>query len=740
MLHPRPHLADRGIAMLSRLLLTSLLLLPLSLAAKPEAVRDFAALSPDDDQSRAAQLVYQFLSNSRYHYSPRSLDDAMSAEIFDRYLKSLDADRLFFLASDIERFSTYRNQLDEAIAEQKLDPAFDMFNVYLQRVSERTAHARALLKDEFDFDRDEQYRFDREDVPWETSSESLDEVWRQRVKNDALRLKLAGREPDKIRTTLDKRYATFEERLRETKSEDVFQIFMNAYAGVLDPHTAYMNARTSENFNINMSLSLEGIGAVLQREEEFTVIRSIVPGGPAALSGELKVGDRITAVGQGKKGPLVDIVGWRVDDVVQLIRGPRETLVRLDVLPADSGIDGEHKLVSITREKVKLEEQAAKKTIIEVGDNDHQRRIGVITLPTFYQDFEARRRTDPDYRSATRDVERLLLELKAEKVDGVLLDLRNNGGGSLTEAVALTGLFIESGPVVQVRQSSGAVSVDADRNPGLVWDGPLAVIVNRASASASEIFAAAIQDYGRGVIVGEPTYGKGTVQNLVDLDFWARSEKPTLGQLKLTIAQFYRISGGSTQHKGVVPDILFPVTLDAHEYGESALDNALPWTQIEPSRYTSFGDLRPLTPMLLGMHETRIAKDREFQYWAEDVAEYRRQRELKSISLKHSERVTERERNEARRKLRESERKAAGEEELAAAAALAAQLDDGLQVDERPVIEQVRAEEIADDDKPDALLREAAHVLADAIALLSTDRALAQRVFPERSGEAPRVD
>ena len=726
--------------MLSRLLLTSLFLLPLSLAAKPEPARDFVTLSPDDDQSRAAQLVYQFLSNSRYHYSPRSLDDSMSAEIFDRYLKSLDADRLFFVASDIERFTAYREKLDDAIAEQKLDPAFDMFNVYLQRVAERTAHARALLKNEFDFDKDEQYRFDRKDVAWETSNEALDEVWRQRVKNDALRLKLAGRESDKIRSTLDKRYANFEERLRETKADDVFQIFMNAYASVLDPHTAYMNARTSANFNINMSLSLEGIGAVLQREEEFTVIRSIVPGGPAALSGELQVGDRITAVGQGKNGPLVDIVGWRVDDVVQLIRGPRETLVRLDVLPAEFGIDGEHKLVSITREKVKLEEQAAKKTIIEVGENDHQRRIGVITLPTFYQDFEARRRTDPDYRSATRDVERLLLELKAEKVDGVLLDLRNNGGGSLTEAVALTGLFIESGPVVQVRQSSGAVSVETDRDPGLVWDGPLAVIVNRASASASEIFAAAIQDYGRGVILGEPTYGKGTVQNLVDLDFWARSEKPTLGQLKLTIAQFYRISGGSTQHKGVVPDILFPVTLDAHEYGESALDNALPWTQIEPSRFSSFGDLGPLTPMLLGLHEARVAKDREFQYWSEDVAEYRRQREIKSISLNHAERVAERQRNEARRKLRESERKAAGEEDLALAAARAAQPDDGLQLDERPVIDQVRAEESAEDDRPDALLREAAHVLADVIALLSTDRGLAARVFPERDAKSARID
>jgi len=724
--------------MLSRLLISALLLLPLSLAAKPEPARDIATLSPAADQARAAQLVYQFLSNSRYHYSPRTLDDAMSAEIFDRYLKSLDPDRLFFLASDIERFSVYRHQLDDAIAKQQLEPAFEIFNIYLQRVAERTAHARALLQDAFDFEADESYHFDRKDLPWEAGSEALDQVWRLRVKNDALRLKLAGRDAEAIRSTLDKRYANFEERLRETKSDDVFQIFMNAYAGVLDPHTAFMNARTSENFNINMSLSLEGIGAVLQREDEFTVIRSIVPGGPAAMSGQLKVGDRITAVGQGKKGPLVDIVGWRVDDVVQLIRGPRDTVVRLDVLPAEVGIDGEHRVVAITRDKVKLEEQAARKTIIETGENAHQRRIGVITLPTFYQDFEARRRTDPDYRSATRDVERLLLELKAEKVDGILLDLRNNGGGSLAEAVALTGLFIEAGPVVQVRQSSGAVSVETDRNPGLAWDGPLAVVVNRASASASEIFAAAIQDYGRGVIIGEPTYGKGTVQNLVDLDFWARSEKPTLGQLKLTVAQFYRISGGSTQHRGVVPDILFPVTLDAHEYGESALDNALPWTQIEPSAHSRFGDMTPLTPLLLGLHENRVAQDREFQYHIEDVAEYRGQREKKSISLNLAERLAERERNEARRKQREAERSAAGEARLAQAGADL--LDDGLQIDERPVVEQVRAEEADGEDRPDALLREAANVLADAIALLSKDRALAARVFPARDAETRRVE
>ncbi len=723
--------------MLSRLLLVPFLLLPLGASAKPEAAAEIAALAPSETQARTAQLVYQFLSNSRYHYSPRPLDDAMSAQVFDRYLESLDGERLFFLAEDIERFSAWRNSLDEAIAAQDLEPAFTIFNVYLQRAAERTAHARELLKGEFDFSREESYRHDREDLPWEPSREALDEVWRQRVKNDALRLKLAGRELDAIRKTLDKRYQTYADRLRETKSEDVFQIFMNAYAAALDPHTAYMNARTSENFNINMSLSLEGIGAVLQRADEFVVIRSVVPGGPAGLSGEIKVGDRITAVGQGAKGPLVDVVGWRVDDVVQLIRGPRDTVVRLDVLPADAGLDGQHRLVTITRDKIKLEEQAAKKSIIEVSEGGRQQRIGVISLPAFYQDFEARRRTDPDYTSATRDVERLLVELKADKVDGVLLDLRDNGGGSLTEAVALSGLFIDAGPVVQVRQSSGAVTVDTDTDPGVVWDGPLAVLVNRASASASEIFAGAMQDYGRALVIGEQTYGKGTVQNLVDLDFWARSEKPTLGQLKLTIAQFFRVSGASTQHRGVLPDIPFPITLDAGEYGESALDNALPWTEIEPSGFRRWGNLAPLTPLLLGKHQARVAEDREFQYWVEDVADYRRLREQKTVSLNEAERLAERARSEEKRQRREAERKAAGDE-AALAAAAAVRLDDGLQADERSVAEQVAAEEAAEnDDQPDTLLREAAHVLADAIVLLASDRTLAAQVFPGREQQAP---
>jgi carboxyl-terminal processing protease len=717
--------------MLKRALLPLLLAAACGASAKPADI----ALTPTDKQAETAAWVAQLLSNSRFHYKPEALDDALSEKIFDGYLDSLDADRAFFLESDLEKFRGYRTSFDDALRDRRLQPAFDIFNVYLERVAQRTAYARDLLKQDFDFTAKESYEFDREHAPWPKTTAELDELWRKRVKNDVLRLKLAGKEMGAIRSTLDKRYANFESRVREITSEDLFQSFMNAYASAIEPHTAYMNPRTTENFNISMRLSLEGIGAVLQRDdEEYTVIRSIVPGGPADMSKKVKVGDRVVAVGQGKSGPMTDVIGWRIDDVVELIRGPKDSYVRLDILPAEAGADGKHEIVTIARQKVKLEEQAAKQSVIEIPDGDITRRIGVIELPTFYQDFEGRRRDEADYRSATRDVQKLLAELKKQKVDGIVIDLRDNGGGSLTEAIELTGLFIDEGPVVQVKDSSKRVQVESDPTRGTSWDGPLAVLVNRSSASASEIFAAAIQDYGRGLIIGEPTFGKGTVQNLVDLDMFARGEEPGLGQLKLTVAQFFRIDGGSTQHKGVVPDIAFPVTLDASDYGESAYPNALPWTSIDKANYRSEANFSPMVPILQRQHEARAASDQEFRWWSEDVAEYRKQRADKSISLNEAERRAERDQQEARRKAREEQRKAAGlaDEERNALA----QTDDGLQADER----DITADADRKDERPDALIREAAHVLADSIDLLSTDRSLAARVHPQAAPEAARAD
>jgi carboxyl-terminal processing protease len=721
--------SGRGNRMFKRIrdtLWLALLVLVVSLpaAAAAPAASDSVARVPTTDQALAAQRVYGLLSDSRYHYKPRPLDDALSAEIFDSYLKALDNQKLFFTQADLDGFASYRDQLDDAIRDGKLQPAFDIFNVYLQRVSERTAFARRLLKQDFDFSTKETYRYDREDASWAKDSAELDAEWRKYVKNDVLRLRLAKKKPEAIASTLDKRYANLESRVRQIDGEDVFQTFLDTYATSIEPHTDYMNPRTTENFNISMRLSLEGIGAVLQRQDEYVVIRSIVPGGPAASTGKLQPGDRITAVGQGRDSNMVDVVGWRVDDVVDLIRGPKDSLVRLDVLPAAAGDDGAHTTVDIVRQKVKLEEQTAKRSIIEVDDEQGKRRVGVITLPTFYLDFEARRRNEADYTSATRDVARLLGELKQEKVDGVVIDLRNNGGGSLTEAIELTGLFIDTGPVVQVREAAGRVSVEADTDTGVAWSGALAVLVNRASASASEIFAAAIQDYGRGLIIGETTFGKGTVQNLIDLDRWPPSEKPRFGQVKLTVAQFFRIDGGTTQLKGVVPDIAFPVSLDASEYGESTYPNALKWTHIAPAPHTLLGNFAPMLPQLAKLHSERVANDREFGWWAKDVADYHEQRARKEVSLNDVERRAERDKLEAQRKQRDAERKAAGLDapELASS-------DDGLQADERDVARQV-AEEKAREERPDALVKESAAILVDAIDLLGHDEKLAASVHP----------
>ena len=693
--------------------------------AKPEPAAEIA-LQPGERQPYISGWIRHLLSTSQIHYSPRKLDDALSAEIYDAYLEALDADKSFFLASDIKQFDGYRASLDDALAQGALKPPFDIFNVYLQRVAERTRFSRDLLKGEFDFSAKESYNYEREDAQWARDTSELDRLWSQRVKNDVLRLQLAGKQMPAIRETLDKRYANCEQRVREIKSEDVFQTFINAYASAIEPHTAYMNARASENFNISMRLSLEGIGAVLQRDDEITVVRSVVPGGPASMSGKIKPGDRIVGVGQGREGPIVDVIGWRIDDVVELIRGPKDSHVRLDVIPAAAGQDGAHELVTLVRQKVKLEAQAAKKKVVEFAEDGKTRRVGIIELPTFYQDFEGRRRDEPDYRSASRDVARLLDELRTEKVDGVLIDLRNNGGGSLTEAIELTGLFIDTGPVVQVRDQTQRVQVERDLATGTAWDGPLAVLVNRASASASEIFAAAIQDYGRGLVIGEQTFGKGTVQNLVDLDRFASREAPGLGQLRVTVAQFFRINGGSTQHKGVVPDVSFPMTLDATEYGESSYDNALPWTQIEAVKFNPVADYAPLIPLLQKRHEERAAQDQEYVWWSEDVAEYRRQREAGEISLNLEQRKRERSEAEAKRKQREALRESQGAE------IAAAELDDGLQADERAIPTE---DPDAEDGRPDPLLRAAAQVLVDAIELIAGDRELAAQVHPERAGK-----
>ncbi len=713
------------------------LAMPLALLARTDS--DALTAGPTGDQATTSRLVYGLLSDSRYAYRPRALDDALSQDVLKRYLETLDPGKLFFTAQDVAGFDKYRTRLDDAIKSGDVAPAWAMFALYRQRANERIGYARGLLKGGFDFSGNDRYEYDREDAAWAAGNAELDALWKQSVKNDWLRLKLAGKKPDEIRKTLDKRYANTLDSIADFKGEDVFQSFLNAYAGAIDPHTDYLTPRSAANFNMTISNSLEGIGAVLFRQDDVIVIREIVPGGPAARSAKLKSGDRIVAVGQGASGEMKDVVGWRTDDVVQLIRGAANTQVRMDIESAEAPLDSKPTRLVLTRAKVRLEDQAAKAETITLpaADGAPARRIGVIKLPGFYQDFEARRRRDGDYASATRDVAKLLAQFRAQKMDGVVLDLRNNGGGSLSEAVELTGLFIDQGPVVQVRESGGRVSVDGDRNPGVAWDGPLAVLVNRGSASASEIVAGAIQDYGRGLIIGETTFGKGTVQNMVDLDRWPANEEARFGQVKLTIAQFFRPGGSSTQNKGVVPDVSFPTSVDSSEYGESTYDNALPWTRIAGASHVQYGNFAPMLGQLDARHDARSAKDMEFQWWVEDVRKFREEQAKKSISLNEAERRAERDKFDALRKRRAEQRVQLG---IALDPLLEQQSsDDGLQADERNVAQDVAREEAAKKSR-DPLLRESAAILGDAIGLLGKDAKLAAQVLPEARTAGHWVD
>ena len=679
---------------------------------------------PSLDQRLRSNLATKFLAN--WHYKDTRLDDELSVMIFDRYLDLLDPNYSFFLAADIETFQPYRLHLDEALQHSDPSPAYDIFNVYVDRVHERVKFARAQLEQPMDFTVDENYPWDRSETKWAGSEEELNEFWRLRVKNDYLRLRLAGKEDEAIIETLDDRYKNLDRRISELNSDDIFQFFMNAFAQSIEPHTAYMSPRSSENFEISMKLSLEGIGALLGRENEYTSIARVVTGGPADKDGRLKAGHRVTAVGQGQDGKMVDVIGWRVDDVVDLIRGPKHTVVRLEVFHEDTGFDGPTEIIDIVRDEVKLEEQAAKSRIIEVpGEGEEMVKVGVIDLPVFYLDFSGRAKNLPDYRSSTRDVRRLINEMKAEGIKGLLIDLRDNGGGSLLEATTLTGLFIDEGPVVQVKNSSGRISTEEDTDPGMAWDGPMAVLVNRYSASASEIFAAAIQDYGRGLIIGETTFGKGTVQNLVDLDDYAPSgENGKMGQLKITMAQFFRVDGGSTQNRGVEPDIKFPSAGDPEDYGERSLDNALPWTSIPSADYKREGEMGQMMAVADFRYRGRIGDDQEFGWLLADVDEFNENKDKKEISLLESVRREELDKDKAKREARKA---ALGENGplLEDSDALAdAGVPPEATVDDT---DEADSEEHEDDDRPDLLLRESARIVGDMVELNSDVSALAQQ-------------
>jgi carboxyl-terminal processing protease len=685
-------------------------------------------LEPATEQAQAAQLSARFLT--RFHYDAQPLDDAMSARIYKAYFKMLDGDKVFFTQADMDKFAPLKTKFDDAIWNSDLSAPFAIFNLYVQRAVQRMTYARSLLKDGFDLSRDESYDVDRKDAAWPKDQAAADDLWRKRTKNDWLRLKLAGKDDADIRKTLDKRYSGYIDRIRQINSADAFQTFMNAYAESTDPHTDYLGPEAAANFDIAMSLSLQGIGAQLQSRDDYTMIVKLIAGGPAMKSHKLKPGDRIVAVGQGDKGAMVDVVGWRIDDVTALIRGKKGTVVRLEVLPADVGPDGKHELLTLVRDKINLEDAAASKKVIEIKDGGVTRKIGVIDLPSFYSDFGARSAGDKDYRSTTRDVARLIAELKQEGVQGIVVDLRNNGGGSLAEADSMTGLFIDKGPVVQVRGSHGEVQVQGDDDPGMAWSGPLAVLVNRGTASASEIFSAAIQDYHRGLVIGEPTFGKGTVQTLVDLDKFASgdSEKPQLGELKMTIQEFFRINGGSTQLKGVTPDIGFPKNGDEKDFGESTYDNALPWTQIPPADYKPVANLSAYLPQLLKRHDQRAALSPAWKLMLDELAQYKKMRDMTTISLNLATREAERKQQEQMQAAFRA-RHVAIEGSDAALPEAGSNLDDGLNPNERSIKSELKEEKDAKNAK-DPQLEETAHILFDAIGMIKADPKLASEVLP----------
>lgn len=674
-------------------------------------------LAPGDKHLRATGLVTQLIE--KYHYKNKKLDDDLSAVILDRYLESLDPTRSYFMGEDIRRFRIYLDRLDDALHDAELAPAFAIFKVYRKRVDERIVYAVKLLDQDFTFEQDEDFIFDREALPWPSTAAEMNDLWRQRVKNDILNLRLAGKQATEYKDTLRKRYERMRTSTYQLDANDVFQIFINAYTTTIEPHTAYFSPRISENFDISMRLSLEGIGAVLSSDNDYTVIQHIIPGGPADLSKQLHDEDKITGVGQGEKGEIIDVIGWRLDDVVDLIRGPKDTVLRLQILPKDTGPEGPARTITLTRDKIKLEEQAARSSIIEIPDSNM--RVGVITLPTFYIDFSAQARGDKDYKSTTHDVKKLIADLQKENVEGLVIDLRGNGGGSLSEALELTGLFIKAGPVVQTRDASGKVEINNDPDPSITYTGPLAVLVDRNSASAAEIFSGALQDYQRAIIIGEPTFGKGTVQNVVDLNRFTRDSGTDLGKLKTTIAQFFRITGSSNQFKGVIPDIVFPTARDMEKYGERSLDNALPWSQVEPAEYIRVSQpLDNFYPAIRDKFANRIKTDKAFNLLLQELDLVEKATARKSVSLLESRRRNEQDQlTRAKRALTNEIRMAQGLPPLSE--------------DAEPGTE----ESDQDNKATDILLRESALILHD---LVATSRQQPPGVRSVQNGNMDQLD
>ena len=610
----------------------SVLVLLISITLSFGGNQDTLVLKAKPVYGKEARVISFILDNN--HYRRMHLNDSLSSAILDRYLNELDNNKTYFLAADIKSFDKYRFSLDDLTRNENVEPAYEIYNVFRKRYRERMDYLmNNLIGQEFDYTVDEYCETDREKELWASSASELNEVWRKIIKSQALSLKLAGKQHAEIKETLDKRYQRFIKSVGQFTSEDVFNVYMNSVTEAYDPHTNYLSPKASDLFNQQMKLSLEGIGAQLQTDNDYTKISRILPGGPAEKSDKIHANDLITGVAQGKDGEMTDVIGWRLDEVVKLIKGPKGTIVRIQFLPASTGVNGPSQEITLVRDKIKLEDQAAKKSVINYNVGGKDLRLGVISLPSFYMDFEAYQKGDPDYKSTTRDVKRLIQELQKEKIDGVVMDLRNNGGGSLSEAIDLTGLFIKEGPVVQVKNSANNVQVGLDDDRQVLYGGPLVVLTNRFSASASEIFAGAIQDYRRGLIVGESTFGKGTVQTVLDLKKYI-NDKETVGELKLTFQKFYRVTGSSTQEKGVTPDILLPTALDPEQYGESSNPSALPWDVIKGTPFQKTSDINDkLISGLTKSYQDRAKFDTSLKQYISETQDLKKNLTQTKISI-----------------------------------------------------------------------------------------------------------
>lgn len=628
------------------------------------ATADTLKLTPKAVYGKEASVVAFILDNN--HYRKIKLNDSLSSVILDSFVKNLDNNKTYFTQKDIALFEKYRFLIDDLTRQENVSAAFEIYDVFRQRFEKQMNYVlNDLVKQEFDYSVDEYYETDRDKEPWCKDDAELKEVWRKLIKSQALSLKLAGKTQTEIEKTLRERYERFQKSITQFNSEDVFSLYMNSITESYDPHTNYFSPKAADLFKQNMSLSLEGIGARLQTENDYTKVAEVIAGGPAHKSGLIKANDRIIGVAQGD-GEIVDVIGWRIDEVVKLIKGPKGTRVRLQILPSESGVNGAPTIIELVRDKIKLEDQQAKKSLIHYMKDGKPLKMGVITLPGFYMDFEEYQKGNPNYTSTTRDVKRLIEELKVENIDGLVLDLRDNGGGSLTEAIDLTGLFIKDGPVVQVKNSANKIEVGTDDNSSVLYNGPLVVMTNRFSASASEIFAGAIQDYHRGVVVGESTYGKGTVQTVVDLNRFIPDVKPNeVGELKLTFQKFYRVTGSSTQNKGVTPDVKLPTALDPEQFGESSNPSALPWDEIRGTLYQRSPNINDrLISNLNKNYQSRLKTDEKLSKLVTEAEETRHEIQETRVSLQEGKRKAEMAESEKRRNAAKLNTKLPGKEGL----------------------------------------------------------------------------